>query len=782
MNDLSVAHRVALVVVGGVAAIGLFEALPSRQAQPVSHVFVAAGEDGLRVVDVSDPAAPVEVGAVADLTGTRAVVVQEGHAYLARGAAGMAIVDVTDPTAPQLVGSLAEDATDVAVFGDRAYLVSPTSFHVVDVADPTAPAVLGTLQLGATAVVADGYYAYLAGALGVVVVRVADASQPEQVGLFLGRPEDLAIRDRWLLLVGRLPIHGLSIADIRQPPQPAGLGGIALSGDMRAVAVADMTYVAATASGSEPGGLSAVDDSDPVMPSVIGSLPGDFVDVAGEGQRVFVARLDGGLEVVDASDPADLQLLGVFTASWKAQRIALAMPQPVLPTPTQPGTATATGLWTPTSTLTGTAMVATATSTPTGTRSPTASPTAPPTGTPTAVMPSPMPTAFPTRLPGRSWRHFSRANAPLASDDVRRVSTDADGTAWVRVYLGERRPDGVVAALAHGPWRLYADLRQAVMRQSQDVRRLGVLEGFWAFNERGDVWIGAEYFDGQSWRVEGADEWSPDGRVRLHQEVLVDRTGIARVPVETTVRCTGIAPCRIAGLRPYVAGRHLQGDLILDVDPTALRRGVPSVRLLANPAPAGAPSGGWAVGHRALYPLPQVSGVPFPVLLDVAMSPRYRTGGHATAACLRPDGRPVVFTWVERHSLDPASRRTVSTHVYENQFAGETWAAVIDLSNSPLFPNGVGDDWVAAAAYGPDGERWLASARGILAAQNPAGLWIDAFQAAEIGLPEGALVRDLAIGVDGTVWLATSAGLFAYGTVDPAGAVWYLYVPVAQRD
>ncbi len=788
MNHLRLAHGFAFAALGGVTLLGLLGALRAPQAQPEQYLYVAAGDAGLRVVDVLDSAAPVEIGALDDLTGSQSVVVQEEYAYVARGDQGLAIVDVADPTDPTLVGSLAITASDLAVFGEQVFVVSPTVFRVVDVSDPVAPAELGSLRMGATAVAVDGYHAYLAGALGAVVVSVADPAQPEQVGLFLGRPEDLAVGRQQLVQVGELPLRGLYVIDVRTPGNPSSLGGIQLSGRSRSLALHPQTlaYVAATAaSDTDPGGLTVVDFDDPVMPYPVAGYAGDFVDVALSGDLAFLVRADGALEVLDISDPRDPQPVGALVSSWQARRIAVAEPVPLLPTPTDTALATATASPTPTAgtvTATATATVPSLTETATATFSPTASPTLQPSLTPPAVTPSVTPTALPTRPPGRTWRQFTTANAPLEANNVRRVTTDAEGTAWARIYRGPHRADAVVAAQARGTWRAYADLRQAVTRQADRVRRLGVLAGFWAFNERGDIWIGAEHFDGLRWRVEGSDEWTPDGRLRLQQEVIVDRTGIARVPFETQLSCRGTAPCRLAGLRPYVFGRHLQGDIMVDADPTAWRRGIPALRLLANPAPAGTLAGGWAVAHRALYPVPQPNGVPYPVILDIAMSPRHRTSGHATAACLRPDGRPVVFTWVERHGLDAASRRIISYHVYENQFAGETWATVIDFSISPLFPAGVRDDWVAAAAYGPGGERWLASAGGWLAVQNSAGLWSDAFAPREIGLPEGASINDLAVGVDGTVWLATTAGLFAYGVTEPARSEWQLHLPIARRD
>jgi hypothetical protein len=68
-------------------------------------VYVADGTSGLRILDVSNPAIPVEVGALDLPTGaSQGVAVVGSRAYLADSTAGLRIVDVTTPSAPSLLG------------------------------------------------------------------------------------------------------------------------------------------------------------------------------------------------------------------------------------------------------------------------------------------------------------------------------------------------------------------------------------------------------------------------------------------------------------------------------------------------------------------------------------------------------------------------------------------------------------------------------------------------------------------------------------------------------
>ena len=67
-----------------------------------SYAFVAAWENGLRVVDISNPSSPSEVGFLEALSLARGVFVQGTVAIVFDG--GLRIVDVSNPASPRPVG------------------------------------------------------------------------------------------------------------------------------------------------------------------------------------------------------------------------------------------------------------------------------------------------------------------------------------------------------------------------------------------------------------------------------------------------------------------------------------------------------------------------------------------------------------------------------------------------------------------------------------------------------------------------------------------------------
>ena len=115
-------------------------------------VFVADYEGGLQVVDCHDPAAP-EVIASWSREGLRAVAltVVGSRLYLCDLFGGLIILDVAEPRLPQLLGSvsLAEQSLDVAVVGDFAYVANlDGGLKAIYVGNPETALVAGEVQPG----------------------------------------------------------------------------------------------------------------------------------------------------------------------------------------------------------------------------------------------------------------------------------------------------------------------------------------------------------------------------------------------------------------------------------------------------------------------------------------------------------------------------------------------------------------------------------------------------------------------------------------------------------
>jgi hypothetical protein len=160
---------------------------PFWDLEIVGDYAYTATYSSARVVDLSDPTSPVEVGSL----GRRAsgFAVSDGHIFLASSDAKLIAMDISDPASPSYRGraSLPDSARKVAVADDYAYVtVLNGGVHIVDVSNPSQMAVVGVYQNGEnfSDVAASGNHLLVADFDGLHIVDVTDPSAPVRVVLY----------------------------------------------------------------------------------------------------------------------------------------------------------------------------------------------------------------------------------------------------------------------------------------------------------------------------------------------------------------------------------------------------------------------------------------------------------------------------------------------------------------------------------------------------------------------------------------------------------------------
>jgi uncharacterized protein (TIGR03437 family) len=313
---------------------------------------VAAGGAGLRVVDISDPTRPTELGAFDTRGYSEGIAVAGTMAYLADGPYGLRIFDVSNPKSPKEVSSafVTNYAFEVAVSGRYAYIAAAgAGLLVADVSTPARPVEVSALDTPGYAygVAASGTTVYIAdGWEGFRIINAADPARPVQIGFYktpgwafgvavsggllyvadafkglrvldatrlteLGSYEVVGGHAGSVAVVGGFAfvadrnwgVHAVSVSD---PARLARVGFYCPLGFADAVAVAgNYAYVAAGVYG-----LRVVDISDPVRPREVGAYDTQSYasSVAATGQYAYVATTNppdvaGGLHVVDIRDP-----------------------------------------------------------------------------------------------------------------------------------------------------------------------------------------------------------------------------------------------------------------------------------------------------------------------------------------------------------------------------------------------------------------------------------------------------------------------------------------------
>jgi hypothetical protein len=267
------------------------------------YAYVADYDGGLQILDVADPSSPLaasyhspsdkdyaknRVGWYRMSGQAQDVEVVGNYAFVAAGEAGLQIVDLTKsaPPVPWIPAGTGK-ACNVDVAGGIAYVADGSGgLHVIDVSNPDHPSLLGIYDKALTHnqalrdvqdVAVVGTIAYVAdGADGLTIVDLSHLSSPSS-------------RDVHSCALGGSSGFATGLTVISDTSSWVPAGRLALVADGR-------------------GGLQIVNVSDPAKPLAVGGqvTPGWACnDVAISGGLVYVADDTGGIRVLQFGVPLD---------------------------------------------------------------------------------------------------------------------------------------------------------------------------------------------------------------------------------------------------------------------------------------------------------------------------------------------------------------------------------------------------------------------------------------------------------------------------------------------
>ncbi len=228
----------------------------------------------------------------------------------------------------------------VEVAGDFVFVASGGfGLSVVDVTNLQAPVLVAQLATAGSAndVRVAGSVAFVAEDVGLQLVDVSDPAHPARLGS-LSYPEGEQVR----LAVGGNRVYladlnfGLHVVDVTNPMRPVEVGSLPLAGTPRAVSLGGTGLGGFGLTGSYAvvacgdGGVAVVDVSDPTAPVLVGTTPADQPragSVVVRGHYAFVAAGEegvyGGLHVVELADPTNPVEVGASEDDLGVTRAAL---------------------------------------------------------------------------------------------------------------------------------------------------------------------------------------------------------------------------------------------------------------------------------------------------------------------------------------------------------------------------------------------------------------------------------------------------------------------------
>ena len=298
-------------------------------------VYLACGESGVQIADVTDPAAPILVSTRSGFAG-RAVAVQGNTLLVGEGSeeqgttGSLRLYDLTDPAAPTLLGSLPLDngANAVKVQNTTAYVALGSSLGnqnygmiVVDISDPSLPVTAGSFYTtekvndlhlrNNTVFLAAGVGSF--GMIYAVDVTVPDTPmEQDRLPILLDTALDLSMEGD--LLLAAAGEYGLVLVDAADPSNLALLSVLPADPAVSGVAsLAGTTVIAERSYYISVGAVSRVSLTPPTDPRLVASTTySAAMDVAaGSGNLAYLLNTEG-LVVYDAADGANAQRLGSF--------------------------------------------------------------------------------------------------------------------------------------------------------------------------------------------------------------------------------------------------------------------------------------------------------------------------------------------------------------------------------------------------------------------------------------------------------------------------------------
>jgi hypothetical protein len=276
---------------------------------------VAAGDSGLQLVDVHDPASPEIVGEIRAGGFALDAAVSDGIAWVAVERGGVRGVDIGDPADPVVVSAFRPSVITeaVAVSGEILWVLTYNGLHSFDFTDPLRPVEIGSADAwGARDLTIVGDLAYVAADWnGLVIFDISDPTLPERLGSwadFNSATTDVAVGGSFAYLAD----IDLAVIDVSEPTSPlivdrysTGWGnwplGVVLQGDRLAVA-------------AEAGGMHVLDLTEPAEPTLSARMdtPGRHRAVTVTGDLAVLVSRSGHLELrtIDLSAPDNPVQLG----------------------------------------------------------------------------------------------------------------------------------------------------------------------------------------------------------------------------------------------------------------------------------------------------------------------------------------------------------------------------------------------------------------------------------------------------------------------------------------
>lgn len=306
--------------------------------------YVAAGEAGFCVVDVSDPAAMYVVKRMEWYGEARNVKLGDSVAYVSfakpsEAIKGIVVIfDLSQPASPRpfAMHNLPDEGGVMSLDDQTLYVAWGRHYESggcdrLDVTEPDRPLLVGSTEIGleVLGIHVVNNTLYLLVEFGVLVAFNVDDLENWAGILYVGEPTGMAASGTMAYVISNSRYECLSIIDLQNPASMTSLGEYIPEDRSMSVATNNgMAYI-----GQLGGGIAVVDARTPSSPvlTCLSGLVGYIEDIEVVDNRAYVVRecgtswywkkdqnhekdacIIGAIDIVDTSDPSSLLWQGRY--------------------------------------------------------------------------------------------------------------------------------------------------------------------------------------------------------------------------------------------------------------------------------------------------------------------------------------------------------------------------------------------------------------------------------------------------------------------------------------
>jgi hypothetical protein len=296
-----------------------------------NYAYVADGEAGLQVIDVSTPSSPKICGysLISNNVAANGITITGGRAYVADVNNGLEIFDLTTPAIPSLIsltactnGSACSIVTKTSANGVFAYVVTGSGMQIIDVSNPYSPSLRGFVATGATYYIAlAGNYVYAAnqgGNYALDIIDISNTNAPVIVGTApnIIYPLSIATANNVVYAISSIPGLGFYTFNISGSSLvQAGNASQIRGGNGKMVIAGNYAYVASPADGS----LKIISIANTYSPSLASSFTdggqfGFFENLGVSGN--LLCTVNNICQVYDITTPGSPQIAGQLNSQY----------------------------------------------------------------------------------------------------------------------------------------------------------------------------------------------------------------------------------------------------------------------------------------------------------------------------------------------------------------------------------------------------------------------------------------------------------------------------------